>query len=303
MWGNNSGNVAYEGYGVIPKILWGNRVFLSLSEPEDRLAYIYLRTGPEFYPSGLFYVDRASLAYAACFQPPEYETRLNVLEGRGLLRWYDGVVWLTGVREHYIKSATDEQLERATEQISRLDPENHVVIAYMEEFDLSPVDLLASSEMEAAVALVCKMSLALLSIEDKNICRLLVRAGYLPEQVVRAFGKGGLWYQHDWRGQKQPPQWPRVKNVREDIQRLLELDGVAPASTQKVDTERLQGMVVSLASAGKNQAFAQTEVSKVFGPQVWTKMLAHKDWHGWKTIPTNRIIWDLREALKNETGK
>ena len=55
-----------------------------------------------------------------------------------------------------------------------------------------------------------------------NAAKTLSENGNTPEQVRALFSKGGLWYQLDWRGQKNQP--PTPENVADEIDRLMDPD-------------------------------------------------------------------------------
>lgn len=52
-----------------------------------------------------------------------------------------------------------------------------------------------------------------------KIAKEVIGAGYTIEQVVACFGKGGRWYEHDWRGKK--GQRPRPTDIPREIGKLL----------------------------------------------------------------------------------
>jgi hypothetical protein len=48
-----------------------------------------------------------------------------------------------------------------------------------------------------------------------KLAKGLVQAGYAPEDVMRIFGRGGVWYREDWRGKKGDA--PTMKDISERI--------------------------------------------------------------------------------------
>ena len=293
---NQSGNTAYDGYGVLPNTLWGNRQFHRIVDPVDRLMYIYLRVGPEFSPSGLFHVEPISLAFAACTTVDQIGGRMAKLETIGLLRYDGQTCWLTGVREHFLKTATPEHLERIDADIARVLPTS-VQKAYCEEYGIIPSVKIHQDALEAAVAQVIGRSVMLFDWDEKETCRSLTNGGHTAEEVREVFGQpNGLWYLYDWRGRK--GQRPTLKDVRVNLEPLLEKRGEERVITYKVDQKALTKMLGGLIRANKGIGFARAEITETFGGPVWEKLRARMTWREWRDSKTADIKWRVAEALK-----
>lgn len=294
---NKSGNTAYDGYGVIPKILWGNRQFLRIRNATSRLMYIYLRTGPEFSPSGLFHIDPMSLAFAACCEVGEVHIYMRVLQNLGLLEWDvdSDVVWMKGVREHFVKTASVDQMELIDRDVARVLP-CPLQEAYVEEFGINPQMNLETDAMEVAISQVIGRSVMLMDWQEKTYCKDLARVGYTAEQIISVFGPEGAWYQHDWRGQK--GQRPTFNDVKAHFEPLLGRVGEEREVKYKVDRERLEKMLKALVKANKGAGFAKTQVVEEFGQPIWDKLRAVKEWHEWLQIDDKDVKWTIVEALR-----
>ena len=292
---NQSGNTAYEGYGVLPKVIWGNRQFNSIRNATSRLMYIYMRTGPEFSPSGLFHIDPSSLAYASRSPVKDVAVYMEPLQRANLLKWDGQVVWLTGVREHFVQTTTPDQLIRIDADVAKVLPCD-LLREYSEEYGINPAAIIEHDAMEAAVSTVIKRSLMLFDWNEKETCRNLTRAGHTAEEVMLVFGQpGGLWYKHDWRGQK--GQLPKFSDVRTSLEPLLLTVGKEQVIKYKVDEEKLGKMLKGLAKAGKGWTFAKEKVVEEFGEPIWEKLIARSAWSDWLVIESSQIKWRIKEAL------
>lgn len=292
---NQSGNTAYEGYGVIPKVLWGNRQFHRIRNATSRLMYIYLRTGPEFSPSGLFTIDEMSLAFSSCCEIGEVGVYMRPLIDIGLLKWDGQTVWLLGVREHFVKTASTDQMERIDRDVARV-LETPVQKMYVEEFGINPYVNLETDAMEVAVAKVIGRTVELFDWKEKGVCRDLARAGLTAEDVTAVFSQpDGAWYKHDWRGQK--GQRPTFTDVRKHLEPLLKFVDVEPEVKYQVDRDRLQRMLEGLIRANKGMGFAKATVIDEFGEPIWLKLMYINSWREWVALDTKRIKWAIVEAL------
>jgi hypothetical protein len=65
-------------------------------------------------------------------------------------------------------------------------------------------------EMVGAIAQVCIMDLKIRRNAGRiaRIAKELLKAGYIPEQIVKHYSPGGWWYLNDWRGKKNQPPTP-----------------------------------------------------------------------------------------------
>jgi hypothetical protein len=257
--------------------------------------YIYLRTGPEFSPSGLFHIDTASLAFAACCEVDDVKTYMRPLENAGLLQWDGQTVWLLGVREHFVKTATTDQMERIDRDVARV-LETPVQQMYVEEFGINPHVNLETDAMEVAIAQAIGRTVELFDWQEKGICRDLARAGLTAENVTAVFGKpNGVWYRHDWRGKK--GQTPTFNDVRKHLEPLLKLVDVEPEVKHQVDRDRLQKMLGGLVKANKGVGFAKATVTEEFGEVIWNKLMNVDRWREWLQLDAKDIKWRIAEAL------
>lgn len=293
---NQSGNTAYDGYGVIPTVLWGNRRFNSIRNATSRLMYIYMRTGPEFSPSGIFHIDPMSLAFSSCCLVDEISQYMKPLQDIGLVKWDGQVVWLTGVREHFVTTANDIQMERINADVARVIPTSTVWQEYVEEYGLSPRAKLDQDDMELAIAKVIDRSVMLFDWNEKELSRKLVESGHTPDEINEIFARpNGAWYIHDWRGQK--GQTPNFTNVVKELEKLLKKSDVEQVVRYHVDTEKLEKMLGGLIGANKGVGFSKAKIVSEFGQPIWQKLVGQATWREWLEMKSTDIKWEIKKAL------
>ncbi len=73
--------------------------------------------------------------------------------------------------------------------------------------------------MVGALADAMRMDAALNGTRLARLAADLLRAGYEPGQVARAYGRGGWWYREDWRGKRGDA--PGEQGIRETLRRAV----------------------------------------------------------------------------------
>lgn len=284
---NQTGNSAYNGYGVINLALWGHAGFNKLSF-DSRLLFLYLIAGPETMPSGLFQIDTDSMTHAA--------GHAN-LSNLGSLITYEAhppvaTVWIHGMFEA-IKGP--QVLQEAVEQVLLM-PASPLVTKFLARHNLSVSTPSAASDgILAAVSKVILVDLLQMDVQDMHRVWKLERAGYTAEQVLECFQyPDGFWYKNDWRGQK--GQKPNMTNVEKEIKGLLHCS----TSPQKpIDKRLLVRDVTGVLGHrnGRKTSWAHAQIAEKYGEIVWEKMISVLPWRDWHNVSTSNLKFRVYEAL------
>ena len=284
---NQTGNPAYEGYGVINKSLWANRKFRALHEA-DRLLFLYLIAGPETKPSGLFEVDDSVVRSVA---PNGYVPHLR---GAGILEFeLVGTVYTVWVMGMFASIKDAIVRRQAVEQVALMPP-GPLVSRFKAEHGLAAVgwDSEPLEALKQAVATVTKRDL--LTWDDRTHRRVeaLHSVGYTGEQVGDIFGPGGVWFTHDWRGKL--GQRANLSLIESEIGDLLDpVEG-----EKKLDKAALVAYVEKAQRLGLAAPEVREGVCDGWGTEVWVAMKAIAPWSRWKSnFNADDVKFKIYQAL------
>jgi len=268
---NETGNPAYDGYGVINKSLWGHKVFRRLGA-EEKLLFLFLIAGPETQPSGYFHVSTTSMR-AALSRGEVIIPVIERLEGVELIEYDGSTVWVRGMYEAIKDGGT---LLAALEQVRAM-PNTGPRTRFMRHHDISESTGEKSGMLEA-VATVTKVDALQFSTNDIRRVNVLEQINYAPEDILRLYSQpDGLWYTSDWRGMKSPPQIPTLTNIEKTIGSLSTADPVRA----RIDKSSLVAHVKGMQRRGYGTKDASESIFMAYNSDVWEAMMQVMKWRDW----------------------